>query len=391
MIGNPFLLQWNEYLAWHGRLVSHILLRIILQLPGPVEELVFSGVILWVIITCYRAVNPQFIRNSGKHDFPLFILLFCLLFVFIPVSSTAYVMVTFFMSNIFAIGLIFFFLGMLVILLSPGSPTRIEKGYGNAQQWQFLGQTLNWVELGPIRYAYSLFHHLFLAHGAYIPNTLPYFIIIGILLYFVLKKVSLWNGRLFRIFVFIAASLGMTVIMMFSPLYYEANLLFGMVFLFIALMMLIKLFWELYPDNKIIPLAIKSVILAAFIIFGIQCFAWNHYRKEYNHVVELINEAKASQKTEVKVLAFTQFAIKTPLGNIYPVYLQRTSIFYTRMAEYCITLGFYAAVFIDHNKFIPIIDSLPKRDRKKRGCECWIVTQMRVRAVSYWKRTLIQQ
>lgn len=46
---------------------------------------------------------------------------------------------------------------------------------------EFLGQTLNWGELGPIRYAYSLFHHLFLAHGAYIPNTLPYFIIIGIL------------------------------------------------------------------------------------------------------------------------------------------------------------------------------------------------------------------
>lgn len=223
---------------------------------------------------------------------------------------------------------------MLVILLSPGSPTRIEKGYGNAQQWQFLGQTLNWVELGPIRYAYSLFHHLFLAHGAYIPNTLPYFIIIGILMYFVLKKVSLWNGRLFQIFVFIAASLGMTVIMMFSPLYYEANLLFGIVFLFIALVMLIELFWELYPDNKIIPLAIKSVILTAFIIFGIQCFAWNHYRKEYNYVVELINEAKAAQKPEVKVPAFTQFAIKTPLGNIYPVYLQRTAVFYTRMAEY---------------------------------------------------------
>lgn len=127
VIGNPFLLQWNEYLAWHGRLVSHTLLRIILQLPSPIEEIVFSGVILWVIITCYRAVNPQFIHNAGKHDFPLFILLFCLLFVFVPVSSTAYVMVTFFMSNLFAIGLICWFLTPYSLLMSTPSiaPSRM--------------------------------------------------------------------------------------------------------------------------------------------------------------------------------------------------------------------------------------------------------------------------
>lgn len=98
------------------------------------------------------------------------------------------------------------------------------------------------------------------------------------------------------------------------PITYDDFAYSVMVFLFVALVMSVKLFWELYPDSKMIPLAIKSVILTAFIIFGIQCFAWNRYRKEYNHVMELINKAKAAQKPEVKVPAFTRFAIKTPLG-----------------------------------------------------------------------------
>lgn len=395
--GSPFALQWAQYLGnWHGRLISHIPLRLILQWGTPFTDIAVSLLALLFFITAYMQINPRFLFSNDSKDFHLFVILTVLLYAFIPVSCTAYGMTTFFMSNIFALTLVFiflipyssllrgkninpkilpffafiagasheqavvilplltflliflkwvqkrevpqwfytgmacFFLGMLVILLSPSTFQKERLlGYGNAENWEFMGQYLNWINLGWKRYFYSLMNWMFFTKtgAAFVPNVWPYLIVFCILL----TKLFYKNKALiFHSLFYFMGSWALIFVMMFSPLYYQANLIFGIVFMMISIVSLLA---NLAGVSFLKKTTIIFSVLLLF-IYTIQAFAWNYYRKEYNNVAVLIKKPKLEKASQVEVPAFTQFSISTPLGNIYPVYLQRTPTFYLRMAEY---------------------------------------------------------
>ncbi|MGL5253942.1 MAG: DUF6056 family protein [Brevinema sp.] len=403
-LGNPFLLQWGEYISWHGRMITHSLARTILQWGFPYTDIFASLFTIGFFFICCISVTSKFWIKEFSKEFPLILILLLVLYSFVPMSSTAYSQTVFFMSNFFAIGLVLLFLipyanlisekniifnkyqlvlisisgflagaaheqasavlpllillwvylrqrkqiipswfwigiffliiGMFFIHLSPGSASRIIS-YARADQWDFMGKTIDWTSLGVKRYFYALFHHLFLNKiSAYIPNTIIYYLLIGFLYIKNAKKVGVAHSEMVRAVFYLISSLGFTFIMMFSPLFYQANLIWGLVPLYISLFILARLFYQLYQP-KLKALTLAKIMMAVFIvIWGVQVLAWNHYRKEYKQVVLLINKAKEQNLSEVIVPSFTQYTIKTPLGNILPVYLYRTDTFYTRMAEY---------------------------------------------------------
>lgn len=400
-IGNPFLLQWKEYLSWHGRYISHTLLRFILQ--SGFQDIIISIFGSLFPFIAYLHVNSNYYQDNNPKDVASFLILSSLLYAFIGVSWSTYGMTTFFMSNIFAqmtillfllpyrfvinnpsytpnlfylfiIGIIagsiheqgviiipllgilalflylkktppplwFFlgcgayFVGNLFLFLAPSmlSDYRLTT-YIDIANWEFLGKTYNWLELGYKRYWYSLLNWmLFVKNGsAFILSGGIYIVITLILMINNIKKEKTWTSPMtISSTIFFIASFAVIAAMMFSPLYYQANLNWGLIYLFIALIIAYRQYIQIHDKYyKLISKLVCSVVLFIYIL----CFfAWNHYRIEYNNVLTKIEIAKEQNLSEVIVPPFTQFAIPTPLGNIYPVYLQRTSTFYNRMAIY---------------------------------------------------------
>jgi len=404
-VGNPFLLQWEQYFTWHGRFITHSLNRIVLQLGYPYTDIITSFLGLLLLILSYFHINPYFLQKFSFKDKALFILLSVMIFSLLGGSWTSFTQTTFFMSYYFTIILLLFFLipyrlifedskykpninyiiimgllagtsheqaiailpilfllaiilhckkiaipfwywigvgtfciGFLFLFLAP-STTSVNRlvNYGNAENWVFMGQKLNWLNLGWKRYFYSLFNWLFLHTYAWIPQGMIYFIIFGIFFIKNLKSTAdtsypklLDNKNILPLLYFILAW-GIVCVMMFSPLYYQAACNMGLIFLFIAVVS--TLYYYNFSIRSLKYIKICSIIIGA-IIWGIQVPAWIIYYNEYNDVVKIIQKTQTLGKNKAIVKPFTQFIINTPFGGITPVYLYRSSGFYIRMAEY---------------------------------------------------------
>lgn len=386
---------------WHGRYISHTLLRIILQ--SGFQDLIVALLGAIFPFLAYFFVSTSYLINYQKKDLYCFIMFSSLLYAFVQASWSIYGMTTYFMSNIFSQMVMLLFLypyfkfiqnpdykphsayliiigiiagsmheqgvialplliiiagihiiiqkrkiplwfmigfcaylgGTLLLFLAPS--TLLENRlltYGNAQNWEFRGQTYNWMDLGIKRYWYSLLNWLiFVKNGsAYFPSSFAYIIFWIYITYKNIKEYSYKDPKVLCSIILMIASFGSVSAMMFSPLYYHANLNFGLIYLFIALTLAYRQYIENHHKHyKVLPRLACSIAGVIYIL----CFlSWNHYRIEYNHVVFKIEEAKEQNLSKVVVPAFTQLAIPTPFGNIYPVYLYRTPTFYYRMADY---------------------------------------------------------
>jgi len=108
--GNPFLLQWQEYLTWHGRFLTHTLLRIILQNGESFTFISRSFIILFILITFTNCIKFRFYQQNTKESYFVFslisfLLLLCLSGMYSPLYNTPVMM-----SNFFAMALIAVFI-----------------------------------------------------------------------------------------------------------------------------------------------------------------------------------------------------------------------------------------------------------------------------------------
>ena len=95
MRGNPFLLQWQEYLSLHGRYFTHTLLRITLQAGEPYMYLIKTIVVFFLFLISIHQINPYFWKKDSPLSFfsAILFISFCLLMMgttFFMFSYTEY-------------------------------------------------------------------------------------------------------------------------------------------------------------------------------------------------------------------------------------------------------------------------------------------------------------
>ena len=122
------------------------------------------------------------------------------------------------------IGLVIFSLGYSTVLMSPGglSENRLII-YGDVLEWEFFGQTLNWLELGWKRYFYSLAKVLWV----WIPHCIGFVVFFITILILSIKKLKSFSFELVpSVFLFL---LGQTIIivMMFTPRFTSGPMALG--------------------------------------------------------------------------------------------------------------------------------------------------------------------
>ena len=400
--GNPFLLQAQEFLNWHGRYITHTIGRLILQLRDPLANILTSLLGILFILVAYNTVQPNFLKQDNKKDPYLLLILSCLLLSCLVASWTGYTqtifMVAYALSFIllllflspylqliknkeysispiliaflgilagnsyessvatipllllialflkykkrvlplwYWIGILGFLMGFSILMLSPGNAIRLS-GYGDPSNWEFMGNTYNWHTLGFQKYFYSLAKIYLLGTYPWLIYGAPFFITFGLILRKNLLLEKDWTKPVHIIpIIFFIYSWGLVSVMMAAPLFHGGPLNFGLTFLYISMVMVINSHLELNPSALFTVKRFAYFMVAlALIIWLVMVPTWLHYRVEYNEIVDKINIAKQNNQSEIIVTPFTQYTIKTPFGNIIPVYLFTSDGFYNRMADY---------------------------------------------------------
>ena len=235
------------------------------------------------------------------------------------------------------IGIIGFLVGFSILIATPVNwdNSRINS-YGGGTNWEFAGQYLNWNDLGFKKYFYSLAKIYLFGEYPWLIYSAPFCIIFILILRKNLLLEKDWTKALHIIpIIFFLYSWGLVTVMMAAPMFHGGPLNFGLAFLYISVVMIINSHVELNPSALSNVKKFSYFMTAlALIIWLVMVPTWLHYRTEYNEVVNKINIAKQNNQTEVIVKPFTQYTIKTPFGNIIPVYLFTGDGFYGRMAGY---------------------------------------------------------
>ncbi len=235
------------------------------------------------------------------------------------------------------IGILGFLVGFTILMATPvnWNNSRIN-GYGGGTNWEFAGQYLNWNDLGFKKYFYSLAKIYLLGTYPWLIYGAPFFITFGLILRKNLLLEKDWTKPVHIIpIIFFIYSWGLVSVMMAAPLFHGGPLNFGLTFLYISMVMVINSHLELNPSALFTVKRFAYFMVAlALIIWLVMVPTWLHYRVEYNEIVDKINIAKQNNQSEIIVTPFTQYTIKTPFGNIIPVYLFTSDGFYNRMAGY---------------------------------------------------------
>lgn len=373
-LGNPLILQWEEFFTKHGRLGIHLLARIILQL-GDLPFYLTKTSIIWGLlflltkhilslsntkyfldtILCvslllffmslfpaqlfYFYYTIDFLYLSNYYLMAIFLIIFItyyfdlfnnqveinrivlyilafitgslheLVITCIPLIITIYIILKFQKKTIpswFWKPIPFFILGFSLLLLSPGGYDRIAY-YANASQWDFFGQTINWLELGWKRYWYSLLKHLFYTSSqwyqspGYIPSTL--------FLQLFLAMITLLNYQKFKTFqhnkiiypiLWWIFSWYTCIVMSASPMYYWILVEFSKFFLYLALTM--SIYYYLQHSKQQLKIIIISVLLVFILVGqGIQIPSLYKARQEYLQLVNQIEKGESIALSKEKL------------------------------------------------------------------------------------------
>lgn len=397
--GNPFLLQWDEFFRYHGRLLTHILIRIIYQqgnliyfigksmiifflfyctiktiytienknLKPPLSSFIqilaifllinalfpfvifmmyygtdtvylYSYYIPAILIICFLQYYFNIFLNHTKISVPILCLLafltgasFEMAIACIPMIITIFIILKIQKKEIpywFWISIPFFFLGFSILLLSPGSNKRIDF-YANASEWDFFGQTINWINLGWKKYFYTLVKNIFYASKewyaapGFLPSSWLVQLFIGVFVYLNYKKENnLWAPKILFPLLWWLFAWYTCGVMSASPMYYWLPVEFSKFFLYISLSASVYYFIQ---DKNMKFQWICSVfcLLIVFIGQGIQIPAIYKARQEYLLLVDKIEKGEISKlsTTELptaKIRNIDIFTFGTGLYIKYP-------------------------------------------------------------------------
>ena len=161
----------------------------------------------------------------------------------------------------------FFLLGFYIIMLSPGTKNRIVL-YAKAETWEFMGQTVNWLELGWKRYLYSLFRHIFItsdnwySYPGFVPSTWHLQILIFIFSFLNMEKYYSWlNNYVLFPLLFWALSWFTFIVTAANPLYYSIPVEFSQFFMYIALIGSIYYYLQDLNPKKLFRLSFILTII----------------------------------------------------------------------------------------------------------------------------------
>ncbi len=395
--GNPFYLQYLEYLNWHGRYITHTIGRIILQLRDPLANILTALVGMFFVFSIANIMKSVRGRNAFAALIPISLSLSCIVgswtgytqtvslvsyqlscafimcflyFYFERINNPDYntpfwlialsgfaagcsyeqsaallpllILMYLFIRYIqkqkipswFYIGAGAFTIGLMILLLTPANLAGARDGYASTDNWQFMGQSYNWHELGFERYFYALANVMLFGSNPWLLPAVPLSVAFCVLFRKNLKIEKDWTKQAPALFMIIL-SWGLASVMMFSPMFWYAQYNFALIFMYTALGMIIKHRLDINPASFI---WIKRLtVFCCALAVGIWLFlvpVWLNYRGEYYALADKIEYAKANNINEVETRPFSQYKINTPFGAIIPVYLYTSPGFYRRMARY---------------------------------------------------------
>ncbi len=216
------------------------------------------------------------------------------------------------------LGVFLFFLGYLTLFLSPNtfSESRLA-GYGEATNWDFFGQKLNWLELGWEKYLYGLVKVL----HKWLPVAIAPMIFFIVMLVKSIKKQG-FSFDLVPSIVLFVISHAIVVVLMFTPTIYISPMSLGMDFLIVSCFSILTLYLNIINFNfkKHEKKIITTVIAITLITWGIQIPFAIQYRLAHNERVHIIKEAIKNHQSEVIVKKLPRYGITTPFGNIRMIY-----------------------------------------------------------------------
>ena len=380
--GSVLVQQINEYQTWHGRFLTHIWARLILQYSYTADILMSFFVALFFYAS-WKSINPHHTSSEKENQRVLLVvlcfslilffahgfwipmlrvvhfmsyrftialvLLFLIpylkiftnndsvpsLIIFIPLSFLAgatheQVIVVIPLILMMALigkflkksipswywtGLIVFSLGCSTVFLSPAGISEEKMiGYGNALEWEFFGQTLNWIELGWKRYFYSLAKVLWV----WIPHCIGFVIFFITILILSIKKLKSFSFELVpSIFLFLLGQ-ATIIVMMFSPRFTSGPMALGGDFVVISCISILSSYWKIikfdvFTKEKLI---LKIVYSITFITWGAQLPPAIAYRIEYNNVLNIVQQTIERGDTEVIIPKLTKQGMNTPIGYI---------------------------------------------------------------------------
>ncbi|MGL5253654.1 MAG: DUF6056 family protein [Brevinema sp.] len=375
---NVFMQEVHEYLTWHGRFLTHLIARIILQnrwtadilttimaafflimawvmvYPNPKQKkLPYLLPIFWTALILFFSRGVWLPMVQVVH-FASYRLSFALIALFlwpylrflhdssynpsyfwlagwgiiagstheqVVVLTPVLLMMAFILrlrkESIplwYWIGCIAVVLGNFIVLGSPyGRSVERLITYGGVLQWDFFGQKLNWLELGWMRYFYSLAKILV----AGVPLALPWFILFGVFLWKYLK-ISVWTDRkLLPPLFLLMLGQAFFLVMMFSPRVTSSAFVLGLDFTITACFSLIALYgeikgWQEVTGKKWMP----YLYMALLIPLLIQLPSSIAYRKYHWDFIKSLKNADLNGINQLAVKAPPIFYTKTPFGNI---------------------------------------------------------------------------
>ncbi|MDK2817902.1 MAG: hypothetical protein KFW21_00440 [Spirochaetota bacterium] len=380
--GSFIVQQIQEYKTWHGRFLTHIWVRIILQYPYT-SDLLISFFVALFFYASWKSINPHHTASEKNNQRVLLVVLcFALILFFTHGFWIAMLRVTHFLSyrftvalvllflipylKIFAnkedkpslkifiplsflagatheqvviviplllmmgiigkflkkniplwywLGIIVFVIGCATVFLSPAGLSE-EKiiTYGNALEWDFFGQTLNWLELGWKRYFYSLIKVL----SIWIPHSIGFMIFFIILLILSIKKLNSFSYELVpSIFLFLLSQ-AIILVMMFSPRFTSGPMALGSDLIVISCISLLSSYWKIikFDVRTKEKLIMKIVYSITFITWILQIPPVLSYRVEYNHMIKIVGQAIKKGDSEIIIPKLKRQGIKTLFGYI---------------------------------------------------------------------------
>lgn len=369
---NAVNLQLQELRVWHGRLVTHITMRLSLGAPGIIPYIMNALAALLVFFGGALLIRPGFYKRWAVPDALAFFLFaaLCTLGMFtvylsfwrsysyLYSSFLAVALIALFFTPYFSlllenparikpwqiallalaagnsheisaagipmmliiygilklrktpvprwywIGFFFYILGFCFHLPLPTQNRLLT--YGSAKEWQFMGQTINWLELGAERYVYSFIRHIFMTTNpwfqgpGWLPSTWHLQLIFLVFVAFNYRKTKNFghNAVLIPSLLFLF-SWGAASSLMFSPMAHWNSIDMCRLFLFIALGSAVSYFFELYPYARVQKIA--ALVLAALpLVLGIIFLPSMHSSaREFRTFAEKAKAAQAQGRVEM--------------------------------------------------------------------------------------------
>ncbi len=380
--GNPFYLQYLDYIGdvsngafFHGRYITHVLLRMILMLPEPFLTVFFSIVLLFIIMVFADTFAPKW-REDSRFIY-VYILFITLLFLSPRHGFMAvWVIHAHPMSNFFTLALLFIFLkpfesildsssqklnvplfylfavivgslheqcvsipfflifyygylrykkyqipswywgailcfciGLIFILLPSANPSR-TLGYGGGVNWEFLGNTYNWLEMGIEKYFFAFVRHFIL--GRYTWMVLPYCMMYFYLLKLLYKK-NPQNIYIQKSIFYFILSWCYVGVMSASPVFAGGPEDTGMFIIYIALCMVL---YQNILEGAISEKTMKRVSIGVGTVFGL--IVWLQFTAHFDGSMKF-REMRRELEHQYYDVGLKEVVVTKPIENYYKI------------------------------------------------------------------------